>query len=232
MLAIVSLVVDVIGDGSLTTATATGVGTSLGFGFFGKRRRRDEQAAADAELAERVGTGVVAAAKRPADAPAAAAAPAAAWVPADDEVGMPRWRRPSLILARKADPARDLKIAPRMSFEHGLVGAVEGREHRLIRYNVVRLLDGPDQQGGRDVGFVDKGDEVQLLEKRGAFWLILCPDGRQGWIHKMTLGAVVGEPGPANEPPATTPAGADSWTTSDDVDGDVMAAYLASRRRA
>ena len=73
---------------------------------------------------------------------------------------------------------------------------------------------------------------MQLLEKRGAYWLVLCPDGRQGWIHKMTLGDQLGDPPAQSTPTATMPIAADTWTMGDDVDGDVLAAYLESRRRS
>ena len=151
--------------------------------------------------------------------------------PLDAEMAMPRWRRPSLLEARKADPIRDAVVAPRLTFDHGLVGALDGRERRLIRYSLVRLLDQPDELRGAELGFLDRDDEVQLLEKRGVYWLVLTPDGRQGWIHKMTLGDVVGQP-EASAPTATMPIDAESWTMGDDIDGDVLAAYLESRRRA
>ncbi len=48
----------------------------------------------------------------------------------------------------------------------------------------------------------------------------------------MTLGDVVGEPQPSSAPSATMPIAAETWTMGDDVDGDVLAAYLESRRRA
>ena len=64
------------------------------------------------------------------------------------------------------------------------------------------------------------------------YWLVLCPDGRQGWIHKMTLGEVVGEAAGPSPPTATMPIAAETWTMGDDVDGDVLTAYLESRRRA
>ena len=96
---------------------------------------------------------------------------------------------------------------------------------------MVRLLDTPDELRGAEIGFLDQGDEVQLLEKRGVYWLVLCPDGRQGWIHKMTLGDVVGEPPARSSPTATMPIAAETWTMGDDVDGDVLTAYLESRRR-
>jgi hypothetical protein len=145
---------------------------------------------------------------------------------------MPRWRRPSLLEARKADPVRDATPAPRLSFDHGLVGPLDGRERRLIRYNLVRLLDQPDEIRGAEIGFLDNGDEVQLLERRGVYWLVLCPDGRQGWIHKMTLGDVVEDrPRTPTSATATMPIDAETWTMGEDVDGDVLAAYLESRRR-
>jgi len=145
---------------------------------------------------------------------------------------MPRWRRPSLLVARKADPTRNATVAPRLTFDHGLVGPLDGRERRLIGYNLVRLLDQPDELRGSEIAFLDQGDEVQLLEKRGVYWLVLCPDGRQGWIHKMTLGEVVGEPLKNDTPTATMPIDAETWTMGEDLDHDVLAAYLENRRRA
>jgi hypothetical protein len=145
-------------------------------------------------------------------------------------MSMPRWRRPSLLEARKADPLRDTTPArASLSFDHGLVGPVDGHERRVIRYRVVRLLDAPDELRSAEIGFLDQGDEVQLLERSGAYWLVLCPDGRRGWLHKMTLGDVVGEqpaPGP-RETWATESVG-----TSQGVDDDVLSAFLAARGRA
>ena len=126
---------------------------------------------------------------------------------------MPRWRRPSLIQARKADPIRDTEPAPRLTFDHGLVGPLDGRERKVIRYRVVRLLDSPDELRGSEIGYLDQGDEVQLLEKYGAYWLVLSPDGQQGWLHKMTLGDVYEEDAPPTDGPvATMPIAAETWT--------------------
>jgi hypothetical protein len=196
----------------------------MAFGFMGKRRRDGEPPLPDDVLAANAADGVA----------VAAATLVGTRVPEpalDGEMAMPRWRRPSLLEARKADPVRDGVVVPRLSFDHGLVGPLDGRERRLIRYNVVRLLDTPDELRGAEIGFLDAGDEVQLLEKYGVYWLVLTPDGRQGWIHKMTLGEVVGEAPPASAPVATMPIDADTWTMGDDIDGDVLAAYLENRRR-
>ena len=216
-----------------TLVTTTGVvGTAMAFGVFGKRRRDGEQPDTDDALAAAAATGVsVGNAYGFADPKAAADAAAAALL-LDPELGIPRWRRPSLLEARRADPTRDASASPPLTFDHGLVGALDGRERRLIGYNVVRLLDSPDEVRGAEIGFLDQGDEVQLLEKRGVYWLVLCPDGREGWIHKMTLGEVVGAPPVQSSPTATMPIAAETWTMGDDVDGDVLTAYLESRRRA
>jgi hypothetical protein len=222
-----------------TLVTTSGiVGATLAFGLFGKRRRDGDQPAPDDVLAQAARSPLAVAAasgyaRRDAivDEGEAAVAVVNAPNPHDAELAMPRWRRPSLLEARKADPIRDAVEAPRLTFDHGLVGPIDGRERRLIRYNLVRLLDMPDELRGTELAFLDQGDEVQLLEKRGAYWLVLCPDGRQGWIHKMTLGEAIGEQQVQSTPTATMPIAAETWTMGDDVDGDVLAAYLASRRR-
>ena len=193
----------------VTMTTTTGVvAAAMAFSVFGKRRRDEGQPASDDVLAEAAASGVavatVAVLAGIADHPAGATAGVHVANPLDGEMAMPRWRRPSLLEARKADPIRDAVVAPRLTFDHGLVGPLDGRERRLIRYTLVRLLDQPDELRGAEIGFLDSGDEVQLLEKRGVYWLVLTPDGRQGWIHKMTLGDVVGEPVPT-APMATMP---------------------------
>jgi hypothetical protein len=216
-----------------TLVTTSGVvGTAMAFGVFGKRRRDGEQPDTDDNLAAAAGMGVAVANAYGLADPKAAADAAAAALLLDPELGIPRWRRPSLLEARRADPTREASAAPRLTFDHGLVGALDGRERRLIGYNVVRLLDSPDELRGAEIGFLDQGDEVQLLEKRGVYWLVLCPDGREGWIHKMTLGDVVGAAPVQSSPTATMPIAAETWTMGDDVDGDVLTAYLESRRRA
>ena len=192
--------------------TTSAVATAMAFGLFG-RRRRDDEPIPDDVLAAAAATGlritpsqlagrampvpsteaVTATGDRLADA--GAIDPGQAF---DDETLLPRWRRPSLLQARKADPIRDSAPAARLTFGEGLVGPLAGRERRTIRYRVVRLLDSPDELRGAEIGFLDQGDEVQLLEKYGAYWLVASPDGQQGWLHKMVLGESVeaDEPNP------------------------------------
>jgi hypothetical protein len=186
---------------------------AFAFAIFGKKRRDGEPPAPDEVLGANAARGVEA-------APGAGVVRGLAVpLPVDTEAGMPRWRRPSLLEARKADPNRTATAAVQhLSFARGAVTALEGRERRVIRYRVVRLLDAPDELRATDIGQVDQGDEVQLLEKSGTYWLVLCPDGRQGWLHKMTLGEIVTDSGPSTALP--------------DVDDDVLTAFLTARARA
>jgi hypothetical protein len=210
--------------------TTSGVATmAMAFALFGKRRR-DDAAADDETLAQRAAQGV-SVLEAPFEEAVAAALAAAPEIP-DVEAGMPRWRRPSLLLARKADPIRDGLEAPRLTFDNGLIGPIDGRERRMIKYNVVTLLDAPDELRANGIGVLTQGDEVQLLERRGVYWHVLCPDGTQGWVHKMTVGDLVDAPRAAEGPRATMPTVAESWTLAEDgIDDDVLSAYLAARRR-
>ncbi len=159
-----------------TTTTATAVAA---FFLFGKRRRDGEPPAPDEVLAANAG--------RLGTTPASQLVPEAAG-----EEGIPRWRRPSLIQARKTDPRYSAAAAhDRMSFNHGGDPGTAGTERRKIRYRAVSLLDAPDPLRSAAIGDLDEGDEVQLLEKSGGYWLVLCPDGSRGWVHRMTLGDVV-----------------------------------------
>ena len=207
-----------------TLVTTTGAAAmAMAFGIFGKRRRDGEPPAPDEELAAAAAAGI--------GVGATVLAPENDIVAA--EAMLPRWRRPSLLQARKADPVRDATPAPRLTFDHGLVGPLDGHERRLIRYRLVRMLDTPDELRGIETGYLDRGDEVQLLEKYGAYWLVLCPDGRQGWVHNMTLGEVIDETVPHDRPIATMPLAAETWTMGEsDDDNDVLEAYLESRRRS
>jgi hypothetical protein len=205
---------------ALPMMVGTGSAVTLAFAFaiFGKKRRDEQPPAPDEVLQASAAQGY-----QPlngSDTVNGVVRGPAVPQPVDLEAGMPRWRRPSLMEARKADPNRTSLVTPRLSFDNGLVGAVEGRERRVIRYRVVRLLDAPDELRSADIGQLDQGDEVQLLERSGSYWLVLCPDGRQGWLHKMTLGEIVSDAAPTG-----------SWGSAD-VDSDVLSAFLEARARA
>jgi hypothetical protein len=211
---------------------AGAVAMTMAFLLFGKRRRDGEPTDADEVLAANAATGLgyvpvpvlapmtvpasaVATATVPAPTPvpvAAAAAVAAMQIVADigpaPEVDghMPRWRRPSLMEARKADPTRFIAADAKLTFDGRASDAVMGLERRRIRYRLVSLLDEPDEVRGVEIGSLDEGDEVVLVEKRGTYRRVLCPDGRDGWVHKMTLGDII-----------DSTSAADSWTPGDEA---------------
>jgi hypothetical protein len=190
---------------------------AFAFAIFGKKRRDEQPPAPDEVLQANAARGV----GQVPDGNVAAGlvrGPAAP-PPVDSEAAMPRWRRPSLLEARKADPARYVATTQHQSFDGGAARADDDHERRIIRYRVVRLLDAPDELRSAEIGQLDQGDEVQLLERSGSYWLVLCPDGRQGWLHKMTLGELVSDS-----------AAASPW--GGDVDSDVLSAFLQARARA
>jgi hypothetical protein len=219
--------------------TATGVVVmTFAFGFFAKRRRDGDPTDPDEVLQARSGLGASYATTTLVPALAADGGPS--WpMPSsnDPESHLPRWRRPSLQEARKADPARMEQVHVAMTFTGagvsgdvavptivGGVDPVDGLERRRIKYRLVRLLDGPDELRAGELGYLDEGDEVQLISQKGAYWFVLCPNGQQGWIHRMTLGDVVAPPHPAG-PSSAVP----SATLDDEIDADVMAAFLSNQ---
>lgn len=212
--------------------TSGAVTMALAFAIFGKKRRDEEQPAPDEVLRAQASRGIGVASSgslvrggvaKPGQLVLDVVRNAAVPAVADAESTMPRWRRPSLLEARKADPNRSVVVPHHLSFDDGRVEPAEGYERRIIRYRVVRLLDAPDELLSAEIGQLDQGDEVQLLERSGAYWLVLCPDGRQGWLHKMTLGDVV------NAVPSPTAAEA---MGGPEIDADVLAAFMAARARA
>ena len=116
-----------------------------------------------------------------------------------------------------------------MTFDQASAAApLDGYERRLIRYLVVGLLDRPDEFRATAIGTLGQGDEVQLIEQSGTYWRVLCPDGRQGWIHRMTLGDLVGEP--------ASPSAKETWASTagdvEEIDEDVLTAFMTARGRA
>jgi hypothetical protein len=212
-----------------TTGTVTML---MAFLMFGKKRRDGEPTAPDDVLSRAAATGaglvpdgaLAGAGGTPALVPVAGYAPGAVGVmPTDVDAHMPRWRRPSLLEARKADPMRMPTPTVRLTFDGDQAAGEPGAERRLVRYRLVSLLDVPDEVRGREIGVLDEGDEVVLVEKRGTYWRVLCPDGREGWLHKMTLGDTV---------IASSVAAGTSWTSGDDGPTgfeDVLRAYKLRR---
>jgi hypothetical protein len=197
---------------TLATLLSTTTTLALAFLLFGKKRRDEAPTESDANLA--------AAAASPYAMLESQLAPAYAGVDpgtGGTDVNLPRWRRPSLLAARKSDPVRNGVEHVNVTF--GFQGATACGERQVVRYRLVRLLDRPDEMLGQAVDSLDEGDEVEILERHGTYRRVATPDGRQGWLHRMTLGDIE-----SVAPP--------SRCESDDPADDVLSAYLTARARA
>ena len=103
----------------------------------------------------------------------------------DPEANMPRWRRPSLLEARRSDYSRQVPAARTpMRFTDDQVYQFDVR---IVRYAVVPLMDRPDELTGARIADLEAGDEVQVLSTQGAFLDIHCPNGERGFVHRTTL---------------------------------------------
>jgi hypothetical protein len=136
--------------------------------------------------------------------------------PVDPEANMPRWRRPSLLEARRSDPTRDAPVH-RMPMRFAETAAEE--DLRIVRYAVVPVLDRPDEVLGLRITDLASGDEVQAVGTSGAYVEVLCPNGDQGWVHRTTLGQHGGYGLPGQRQLAAMPPEAD----------DALSALLSAR---
>ena len=102
----------------------------------------------------------------------------------DPEALMPRWRRPSLLEARRADPTREpSRTNTPQRFGDGRAEA----DLRLVRYAVVPVMDRPDEILGVRLTDLGAGDEVKVVGASDTFLEVICPTGERGWIHRTTV---------------------------------------------
>ena len=134
----------------------------------------------------------------------------------DPEANMPRWRRPSLLEARRSYP-RHYEAPQRLPMRFG-ENASDGLDVRVVRYAVVPLLDRPDEVLGMRVSDLGSGDEVRVVGSSGAFLEVACPNGDQGYVHRTTLGPA-GAASLQDSPRTAMPAEAD----------DALSALLTAR---
>jgi len=222
--------------GVLITGLVAGVGTTIAValaivlaglvGLVGVARRPGQPyragpttAATTATLGAEPVAGMPAAdAGGPAGATVAPMNPATAE-PSDPEALMPRWRRPSLLEARRADPTRETgrAHAPQRFGERRAEGDL-----RVVRYAVVPVMDRPDEVLGARLADLGAGDEVEVVNASDTYLEVICPTGERGWIHRTTVSL----PSPSYlAPPA---AMAERARPQPDVE-DALTALLAAR---
>lgn len=209
------LVLAVFAGVGTTTAIALGIVLAGIVGLIGVGRRPRAAAPAEQIAAMSAALAAVAETQRREDSTAVEAmAPPLTSTNADPEANMPRWRRPSLLEARRADPTRQAPVfrAP-MRFSDD---RADHPDLRIVRYATVPVLDRPDEVLGIRIIDVESGDEVLAVGAAGAFVEVTCPNGQHGWVHRTTLGMR----SPAALPGVTRP--------SPDAD-DALAALLSAR---
>jgi hypothetical protein len=121
-----------------------------------------------------------------------------------EELGIPRWRRPSLRAARGvADRSGPIEHVP-VRFGRS---TVPGGPRRRVGYRLVRMSTEPDELRGAEVGRLDRGDEVEVLREEASYVLVLTPDETIGWVHRTTLEEAAGssEPDEPSGPGASSP---------------------------
>lgn len=199
---LVAVVVVALSAGLATVpALAIGIVAAGVVGFASMLRRRPQKPSAADEIAAMMAPKVEAA--RPPDATQEAATAVDAMAPPDareidPEANMPRWRRPSLLEARRSDPTRYAqthRVPMRFTDDQ-----IYQFDVRIVRYAVVPLLDRPDEVLGIRIADLESGDEVQVLSAQGTFVEIHCPNGERGFVHRTTL-----RPREATAPAFTAP---------------------------
>lgn len=193
-----------------TTAIALGIVLAGVVGLIGVGRRPRSGAPVAQMAAMQATLDAAAAVQRTEESTAVdAMAPPLTSRAVDPEANMPRWRRPSLLEARRADPSRQAppyRLAMRFTDDRA-----NSPDVRVVRYAVVPLLDRPDEVLGVRIADLESGDEVLAVGAHGAFVQVSRPDGEHGWVHRTTLGA---RPAPFTPSRATAAPEADDALTA------------------
>ena len=90
--------------------------------------------------------------------------------PVPAQIGPPRWQS----LTGRA-PAR---------FDSG---PASGAERRTITYRFVRLSDGPDDLRSREIGRLDRGDEVEVVGEHDGMLNVRTATGLLGWVPRVVI---------------------------------------------
>ncbi len=198
------LVAAVFAGVGATTAIALGIVLAGIVGLIGVGRRPRPAAPVDQVAAMEATLAAAAATKHMEESTAVdAMAPPLTSRGIDPEANMPRWRRPSLLEARRADPGRQAssyRLSMRFTDDRA-----ESPDVRVVRYAVVPLLDRPDEILGLHLSDLESGDEVLAVGAQGAFVEVTSPNGEHGWVHRTTLGVRLAPSAPnrASAGPAT-----------------------------
>ena len=173
---------------SLTTA----LGVILFAAFLRRPKRRERElglsdpAAASVAVGSALSTTLPHRGGNPAGAPGAVGGAAGADDEANNagEANLARWLRPTL---REQRQSSDRGMAA--VHEPARFGASPkaGVERRTIGYRLVRVSDGPDDIRSKEVGRLDRGDEVEVIAEHENFLRVRSPSGLEGWVPRVVI---------------------------------------------
>jgi hypothetical protein len=100
-----------------------------------------------------------------------------------NEAQLPRWLRPSVGAARQPSGLDERSVREPIRFGTPARARVE---RRTVSHRLVRLADAPHEHDSHEIGRLDLGDEVEILDVRNGFARVRVPGGQEGWIPAMT----------------------------------------------
>jgi hypothetical protein len=174
---------------SLTTA----LGVILFAAFVRRPKRRERElvladpAGASVALGSATSTTLPHRGGTPAGAPGAVGGAAGADDEGNDpgEANLPRWLRPTLREQRQSTD-RGMVAAAHETARFGAPPKA-GVERRTIGYRLVRVSDGPDDIRSKEVGRLDRGDEVEVIAEHENFLRVRSPSGLEGWVPRVVI---------------------------------------------
>lgn len=89
---------------------------------------------------------------------------------------VPAKRAPRTAAAAAANSVRTFAKPPRRGIERARVG-----------YRRVRISSEPDALGSDELGRLDRGDEVEILDSSEGFLRVRTPDNVTGWILRHRI---------------------------------------------
>jgi hypothetical protein len=106
--------------------------------------------------------------------------------------------------------------------------ALPGIARSVVRYDFVHLTDAPDELRGAQIGELRVGDEVEIIERRGAWLYVKTPLDAEGWLHRTTIDRP--EESSAPSPTAVTDRAAAERTGSGPSLDTLLADIVANRQ--
>jgi hypothetical protein len=163
------------------------VGGGMLIAAYRRRRRDDEATGANIAAGAAAGAAAATADVTPAltesgDGPLADPAIEEDLEPIDEDAPLKKTRRATKKLA--AGTAMAAAATERRTFEEP---AKKGVSRAKVGYRRVRISSEPDAVRSTELGRLDRGDEVEILESYEGFLQVRTPDNIVGWILRHTI---------------------------------------------